>query len=223
MGVLFRGRLVIEFNSCTKRYEVAYLKRKVRSQFSQQWQRILHLKSNSGVDPLAPARPPAPSPAALVDPPAPAKPPAPSPTKAPKREADPAGTGDEDDAQARKKRRKEMDKMLATAKSMKDRYTKALTTFKTIKHMAIETETDGWIFAKADLLKAQDVLSKVYSYQSRSPFWRDWFVLETSALKKHDNARAELLAMHGLEELVLAFDKKVKQIMAMKKAMDDVK
>jgi hypothetical protein len=221
-GMTWRGRCLVEWNSWTKRYECAYIKKTFRSAFERTWSD--RSSGTIGAPPVAAAAAAVTALAAVQDE-TPAKQPkgkAKAKAAAGRKRADAGEPKDEDtpEVAAKKKARKANEELFGKSTKLKSRYEAIAASLLQIRSN-VEKKVAHWDFANAYLQELEDTEVALMKFQKKSSFWSDWFLSDAAGLKKSfavEESTRELVALKDVTDKLEALDKVVKKVLAMHRA-----
>lgn len=102
---------------------------------------------------------------------------------------------------------------------LKARYSAVLSALMQVRQ-SVETDAN-WSWAAGDQTTADDQLAKVDSFRSRSRFFRDFFLLDSAALRKAHGESKSLDEFDEMDMCVKNLEKTLKRIRDMSKARAD--
>ena len=201
-GVQVRGHPFICYNSFTRRYDFAYIKKKVRFVFEQRWSEITtqsgYKSDKSGAPPVVADNKKKNS-------------------TGPGSNTSLAGKKDSAATESMKLIRKELDLKWRKVKSLKDKYTTAMANFHTIHNYIQHDPTWRWAQGVdlAELLERKTCLDH---FADTSLFWKQFVLEDITVLRKKSDpadAQEQLRATEELSKLVGQLEDKCKTMTAL--------
>ena len=238
-GISWRGRCLVEYNSWTKRFEVAYIKKTFRSSFERSWEKRVitddldndkkQTTASGSTAAIAAAVPETPvkdpkakKGAAIGD-----KKNVVPPEKPAKRKAKGGKDGlDHEDKEetpeqvAKKKAKKDNDVLFNKGSKLKVKHTTIAASMAQICKN-VELQLEEWLFATSDVPAMTAIMTSITAVQGKSQFWKDWFLSDASEMRRRysvEQSNKEMLHLHDVSEKVDALEKIIKKVMAMYRA-----